>query len=70
MHKKFVIYPQEKGKVLDLMRLFNLEELDVTGVEHLESSFDYLIDYQRIDAIKSEKVNLSLKWLRKALENE
>lgn len=69
MHKQFVIYPQEKGKVLDIIRLFELDKLDVTGVEHLENSFNYSIDYKRIDAIKSEKVNLSLNWLRKALEN-
>lgn len=68
LHKQFVIYPQKKGKVIDIMDSFGLSERDVTGVSHLEQVMDKSINYEMIDKIRLEKSAYSLKWLNEALE--
>ena len=65
LHKNFVIYPQKKGKVLDIMQRFMLKERDATDAERLEDLFDAEIDWESVHRIWKGEAKKSIEWLKK-----
>ena len=68
LHKNFVIYPQKKGKVLDIMQRFMLKERDATDAERLEDLFDAEIDWESVHRIWKGEAKKSIEWLKNAVE--
>lgn len=68
LHKNFVIYPQKKGKVLDIMQRFMLKERDATDAERLEDLFDAEIEWESVHRIWKGEAKKSIEWLKNAVE--
>ena len=64
-NKKFVIFSQGKGKVIDAIEKFELKEREVTDKENLLEILQQEMDYLKINKNIREE---SLSWLQKALE--
>lgn len=67
-NKKFVVHPQTKSKVLDLMKRLHIEELDATDLDDLLIILDKEIDYTKINDTVSCFAQQSMEWLRNAIE--
>lgn len=68
LEKEFVIFPRENVKVLDIIERFNIEERNGTVKEKLNDIFSSKVDYEKINKIKLEKREESLKYLRSIVE--
>lgn len=68
-NKKFVIYPQGKGKVLDIMNRFELHDRDVTRSVSLEATFQEQINYDEINKKREAFAKTSLEWLTSAINS-
>lgn len=66
-NKKFVIYSQGKGKVIDAINRFGLEDREVTGKEDIIAILNKEIDYNRINNDIKKKRDESINWLQKAI---
>lgn len=67
-NKKFVIFSQGKGKVIDAIEKFELKEREVTDKENLLEILQQEMDYLKINKNIQKKREDSLSWLQKALE--
>lgn len=66
-NKKFIIFSQGKGKVIDAIEKFGLEDREVSGRKDLLEILETKMDYERINgAIKKRKAE-SIDWLENAL---
>ena len=67
-NKQFAIFSQGKGKVIDAIERFGLEDREVTETKSLFDVLAQDIDYDRINAHIREKRAASVEWLNDALK--
>ena len=68
-NKKFVVFSQGKGKVIDAIKTFELEDREVTGKKDLLKILEQDMNYGSINEIIKKKRKESIDWLQGALES-
>ena len=66
-NKEFVIFPQGKAKVLDVMEWAGLKDRDATNVPDLEYIFAKPMNYDEINKLIAKCREDSLQWLIKSI---
>ena len=67
-NKQFAVFSQGKGKVVDAIERFGLEDREVTEAKSLYDVLAEDIDYDRINADIRKKRAESVEWLNNALK--
>ena len=68
-NKKFVVFSQGKGKVIDAIKTFELEDREVTDKKDLLKILEHDMNYGRINEKIKEKRKESIDWLQSTLES-
>lgn len=68
LEKEFVIFPRDNVKVIDVMERFQIEDRNGMISEDLKDIFASVVDYQKINKIKLQKREESLKYLKSIVE--